>query len=105
MKTRKTDIPSIIPQKTPTQCYFCRKQYDLQKHHVIAGKSRNLCVQHGLWVWLCPEHHSLLHDHNVGYKELQAEGQKAFIKNMKKQGYPEDVCREEWFRIFGKFYD
>lgn len=101
----KEYIPSKI-QKT-CECYICHKSYTagLDHHHAIGGRNRKKCDEYGLWVWLCRECHSNLHDKGEHEKDLQAIAQQTFIANHKKQGYPEDVCRELWLKEFGKFYD
>jgi hypothetical protein len=53
---------------------------------------------------LCRECHSKLHDTGDHDKEIRAIAQETFIRDMKKQGYPEEIAREEWLREFGKFY-
>lgn len=58
--------------QTKKECYFCRTLYDrgldlpedyiqpLHKHHIMHGtanrKQADMC---GLWVWLCPYHHTI----------------------------------------------
>lgn len=98
-------IPSAVQHKC--ECFICHKGYTagLDHHHMIPGRQRKACDDNGLWVWLCRECHSKLHDTGEHDKEIRALAQKTFIENMKKKGYPEDSCREEWYRIFGKFYD
>ena len=100
----KEYVPSKI-QKT-CECYICHKSYTagLDHHHAIGGRNRKKCDEYGLWVWLCRECHSKLHDKGEHEKDLQAIAQQTFIADHKKQGYPEDVCRELWLKEFGKFY-
>ena len=48
MKVAK-DKPSIIPQKIPSECFFCGKQYDLVKHHCLHGRGiKPLAIEDGL---------------------------------------------------------
>ena len=97
--------PSIMQSKC--ECYLCHKDYTagLEVHHAIPGRgNRTICTELGLTVWLCAKCHRDLHDKNIGYKEVQAAAQQAYIEDMKKQGYPEEAAKEEWFRRFKKFY-
>ena len=98
--------PSIM--QTKCECYLCHKgpESGLEVHHAIPGRgNRKICTELGLTVWLCSKCHDNLHNHNIGYKEVQAAAQEAFIKDMKHQGYPVDIAREEWYRRFLKYYD
>jgi hypothetical protein len=98
--------PSIV-QSGPPECFICHtKRLPLEIHHMIPGRgNKGICTELGLVCWLCPECHRKLHDQGVNYKEVQAAAQRAFIKEQKKIGYPEDVCRDLWYERFKKFYD
>lgn len=109
MNTKRLNMKSNYkPSKIQTtcECFICHKPYTvkLDHHHAIGGRNRSKCDEFGLWVWLCRECHTKLHDKGEHEKEIQAAAQNAFITEMKKKGVPEDVCREEWYRQFGKFY-
>lgn len=97
--------PSIMQDKC--ECYICHAPYTvgLDHHHAIGGRNRKKSDEFALWIWLCRKCHSELHDFGKHEKEIQAAAQKAFIAHHKKIGYPESICREEWFRNFGKYYD
>ena len=104
MPRKSNYVPSIIQAKV--ECYLCHKQGELELHHAIPGNgNRKICTELGLWVWLCPKCHRDLHDHNNGYKKIQADAQKEFIKAEMKKGLPESVCRDVWYERFRKFYD
>ena len=96
---------SIMQDKC--ECYFCHKTTGLEQHHAIPGNgNRKICDEFGLWVYLCAEHHREVHDKCTDkYRFLQAQAQRDFIKEQKKKGYPESVCRELWYSRFFKFYD
>lgn len=100
----KKYVPSKIQQSC--ECYICHKPASagLDHHHAIPARNRAKCDKYGLWVWLCRECHSKLHDTGDHDKEIRAIAQETFIRDMKKQGYPEEIAREEWLREFGKFY-
>lgn len=96
--------PSIM--QTKCECYLCHKPYTvgLDKHHAIAGDHKP-CDDLGLWVWLCRECHTKLHDQLIGYKEIQADAQRSFIGNELKKGRTEEEARKIWYERFFKFYD
>ena len=97
---------SIMQNKV--ECYLCHAPMSkgLEVHHAIPGNgNRKICTEFGLWIYCCPKCHRNLHDHGVGYKEVQADAQRAFIKDQKKKGLPESVARDMWYERFKKFYD
>ena len=98
--------PSIIQFGEP-ECFLCHKKYPpFEIHHAVPGRgNKGICTELGLVVWLCPMCHRNLHDHNIGYKELQIAAQRAYIEEQKKIGYPEDLCRDMWYERFKKFYE
>lgn len=104
MPRKNNYVPSII-QTGEAKCYLCGRMTGLEMHHVLHGRGiRKLADEDGLKVWLCYEHHRLLHDQGDHDKELQALGQKAYIKARMKEGYPEDVARERFRARYGRFY-
>lgn len=106
MPRKSNYVPSII--QTKCECYLCHKGMEsgLEVHHAIPGRgNRKICTEWGLTVWLCPKCHRDLHDHNIGYKEIQVDAQKSFIREQKKKGLSENVAREIWYSRFMKFFD
>lgn len=98
--------PSII--QTKCECFICHKSPSagLEHHHCLHGTGqRKLCDQDSLWIWLCRNCHSRLHDFNEHDKELQKLAQDTLIKQYMKQGYPEDVARDLFLKRYGRFYD
>ena len=106
MPRKNKYIPSIMQTGEP-ECYLCHKKNPpFELHHAISGNgNRAICTELGLWIWLCPKCHRDLHEKNIGYKEVQADAQKSFIKNQRKKGFTEEVAREIWYERFKKFYE
>lgn len=95
------------------ECYICRMKLKafgmpelplpdsrLHQHHVIFGTAnREKSDELGLWVWLCPEHHTngphAVHRDRAAAEELMRIGQAAF---------EEHHSRAEWMREFGRNY-
>lgn len=109
---RKNNSPiSIIPQKTPTQCFFCGKQYDLCRHHCLHGRGiKPLAEQDGLWIWICNSCHNMssesvhLDPERKKDKKLQVLAQQAFIENFMKKGVSEEIARDTFRQRYGRFY-
>lgn len=112
---KKTDIPSIIPQKSPTQCFFCGRPYTmggLEKHHCLHGTGhKTLAIQDGLWIWICRADHEQKKDsvhldpYHTKDHMLQKLAQETLIKQYMRQGYPKDVARELFRKRYGRFFD
>ena len=103
---RKDKYITSIIQTGEAKCYLCGRMTGLEMHHVLHGRGiRKLADEDGLKVWLCYEHHRLLHDHGDHDKELQALGQRAYVKARMKEGYPKDAAEELFFKRYGKYYD
>lgn len=96
-------------QKTK-ECYICRKaacnylielpSEGLHKHHVIFGKGyRNLSEKYGLWVYLCPKHHTeswdSVHKNKKVNVELRMEAERRFL---------EKHTMKEWMENFTRNY-
>lgn len=65
-RKRKTEKNSIMHSKKYHTCYLCEKlndntmwQQTLHKHHVFRGANRENSERYGLYVWLCPKHHTM----------------------------------------------
>ena len=100
-----------IMQRTK-ECYLCRKEAaaagyigeltekGLHKHHVIFGKGyRSLSEKFGLWVYLCPEHHTegpnAVHRNKNVNVELRQQAEREFLRDHKIQ---------EWMELFTRNY-
>lgn len=100
-------MKSILQDKK--ECFLCRmvlgqqtalRSDGLEEHHAIFGTAgRQKSEEHGLKVWLCPNHHRLL---------KCSVHQDADVANLVKM-YAQEVfetshSREEWMEIFGRSY-
>ena len=62
-------------------CYLCQRdgnsneQY-CHKHHVYEGKNRQASERAGFYVYLCPDHHTLVHHDHAANLALKQEIQK-----------------------------
>lgn len=90
------------------ECILCRKDAEaagyygdlsdkgLHRHHVIFGPGyRSLSEKYGLWVYLCPKHHRIVHKDKDVNVELRQQAQKVFLK---------DHTLQEWMEIFTRNY-
>ena len=111
----KKDRESIIPQKKPSECYFCKRPEalgGLEHHHCFHGTGqRELARQDGLWIWICTGCHTGRNDsvhldpNRIKDRMLQTLAQDCLIKEYMRQGYPKDVARQMFRDRYGRFYD
>lgn len=81
--------------QTERECYICGR-HDVDRHHVIHGRNnRKHSEEHGLTVWLCREHHDMIHRYRTEDLKLMRMAQKEFEKTH---------TREQFRLIFGKSY-
>lgn len=88
-------MKSIIQDEK--QCLLCGSP-NVELHHCFFGSLRKISDQHGLTVWLCPEHHR----GNSGVhfnRELDL-----WVKRTAQFKFEKNHSREEWFKIIGKNY-
>lgn len=81
------------------QCYFCGKQYGLERHHVLGGTAnRRLSEAYGIWIWCC-------HDCHTGVYGVQYDKQKNWDTKMAAQRAFEELYGHElWMKTFYKNY-
>lgn len=78
------------------ECYICGITRPLHKHHVINGMgNRENSERYGLWVYLCPKHHEMIHRDQKLDEALKGYAQREFEK-----AYP----NEDWMSVFHKNY-
>ena len=73
---------SII--KTAKCCYYCGSEVGLVRHHALKGTARRrLAEEDGLWIWICPFHHDMIHGkdgHEMDVR-LKAAAEIAWLKH------------------------
>ena len=53
------------------ECYRCGKTEPLHLHHLLAGSYRGDAEKLGLKIYLCPECHRYVHDHEKVMREYR----------------------------------
>ena len=88
---------SILQQGDP-RCFFCGKQVELERHHVMAGANRKWSEQFGLWIWCCHEDHT-------GRDGVQYNRQKAdSLKRLAQIAFEARYGHDKWMEVFMKNY-
>lgn len=75
-------MKSIIQENK--SCYFCKSEIGLVRHHCLKGTARRrLAEADGLWIWICPYHHDMVHGKD-GHKmdmKLKKTAESAWLKH------------------------
>lgn len=93
----KPKTKSIVSNEE--KCYFCGRINGLNRHHIFFGPNRKNSENHGLWVYLCIDHHTGqngIHHGNIKYDWL--------LKRVGQREFEKRYGRNEFMRIFGKNY-
>ena len=108
-------MTTSIIQTGPAKCYLSGRTTGIDRHHVLHGRGiKTLAEQDGLWIWLDHGLHMMIHDKGyavlpgglkVTDKELQALGQKAYIRNVMEKGFSEEIARDQFLHRYGRFWD
>lgn len=104
--------PSIVQLSGVKECYFCRALAEeegyygelshegLHRHHIMHGTAnRSLADKYGLWVWLCPEHHTMAPEsvHRSSRTDL-------LLKRIGQKAFEVEYGYSRWMEVFGKNY-
>lgn len=80
-------------------CYRCGTPFDLERHHIFSGNGRRqLSEKFGLWVYLCPKHHTFGPEavHNDKALDLT-------LRKMGQQAWEDRYgTREDFIKVFGR---
>lgn len=88
-------MESIIQDEK--ECFVCFSQRNLELHHCLHGTSnRQNADKYGLTIWLCHEHHSLLHN--------KSHVLDLAIQQMAQRAFEQTHTREEFMKVFGRNY-
>ena len=84
---------SIMP---PSTLYHTKKTKGCQKHHIFGGvANRPKSEKYGLFIWLTPEQHDYLHNHQKEMLGIKKEAQMSFMKYYNK-------TVDEFIEVFGR---
>ena len=92
-RDRNGYAPSIL-ETEPGICYLCRSHKDTARHEIFFGTgNRKLSKACGLWVNLCPRCHALVHE------------DKRADEALKRRGFEAYGDREDFYKLFRRYYD
>lgn len=99
----KVEMRSIIDNHW--RCFICKSERNLELHHCISAADRIKADQDGLFLALCMNCHTALHDKGIHKKDLQRIAQEAYIRRKEGEGYSEGQARGIWFNRYARYYD
>ena len=85
------------------QCYITGQWYGdngepLERHHVLNGALRDFAEREGLWIWITPQQHRILHDTKQGVYMLK------LLKKIAQLTYEKEHTHDEWMSNVMKSY-
>lgn len=92
----KVEMRSIIDNHW--RCFICKSERNLELHHCLHGSYRTLADKDGLFVALCMNCHTNLHDKGKYDKELQRIAQAVYMNEHK-------CTREDFLKRYGRCFD
>lgn len=94
-----TEIKKLVLQPK-MECFFCCDTVGLHRHHVFGGTAnRKKSEEHGLVIWLCPEHHNMSNKSVHLNKHMDL-----IVKRYAQKVFEEEYGHDEFMRIFHKNY-
>ncbi len=87
--------------QTEKKCYITGQTYNLHKHHIYAGKNRQVSEVNGFWVYLVGRLHNLSDEgvHGKNGHELDIK-----LKTECQAKFEETHTRAEFMALIGKNY-
>lgn len=76
-------------------CFACSIGGDLARHEVFGGADRQTSKAVGMWTYLCPECHRIVHQHGITDSALKATAQMVFERYH---------THDEFIDLFGENY-
>lgn len=92
--------PSLIKTTRPDTCLVCGKigiPGDFARHEVFHGPLRKVSKQEGMWIYVCPECHEYLHQHQNDIVDIS-------LKRAMQALYEEKNGHEAFMQLIGKNY-
>lgn len=83
------------------ECYVCHTKYGLHKHHIYYGKNRKNSEKYGCWCYLCGKDHNL----SSAGVHFNIELDNSLKRECRKKWDALGRSRNEFFNIFGKYYE
>lgn len=90
---------SILCDNENPRCYYCPNVSELHPHHCLYGIYRAKADQYGLWVYLCPEHHTkgpfAVHSHKGRARAVE-------LQNLAQSKFEEIYGHDRFIAEFGR---
>lgn len=89
-------------------CYVCGRPY-AERHEIFGGSNRQISIEEGFQVDVCPEHHYELHQNITEWAKaenarLKAEMQLTYMEKLNDEGYSDEEALRVWMLLIGKNY-
>lgn len=79
------------------QCFLCRREGFVHRHHIFEGARRHLSEKYELVVPLCPECHT-----ESDYSAHRCTDTAVMLKREAQRKFEREHTREEFIKLFGR---
>lgn len=106
-KPRKKKVNGY-KDKAERCCYYCGTPY-AERHEVFGGPNRQISIDNGFQVDLCPAHHREIQDNITEWAQKQNRiwrkaYQTKYERTLIKRGLTEEQARESFIMLIGRSY-
>ena len=107
-KPKKKRPQNGYKDKPNRRCWYCGRDY-AERHEVYGGPFREISIEMGFQVDVCPEHHRMLHSNADHWAQVenkkwrmyyQSEWEEAAIEG----GMDPEDARQRWILMMGRNY-
>lgn len=94
--------------KPNRRCWYCGEPY-AERHEVFGGPFREISIELGFQVDVCPDHHRRLHSFGDDWGEIEAQKWRMFYQQRWEneqiaEGADPLETRETWIQMMGRNY-
>lgn len=105
---RKKKKVNGYKHKAERYCAYCDAPY-AERHEIFGGPNRQISIDHGFQVDVCPAHHRELHANDTPWaqeqnEKLRRESQESYEAWLIREGWTPAAARREWMMLIGKNY-
>ncbi len=107
-KTKKNKAQNGYKDKPNRYCWYCGKDY-AERHEVFSGPFREISIELGFQVDVCPAHHRMLHQSADSWAKIEnckwaMYYQQKWEEEQIAGGMDPETVREAWIDMMGRNY-
>ena len=107
-KPKKKKPQNGYKDKPNRYCWYCGRDY-AERHEVFGGPFREISIEMGFQVDVCPEHHRMLHQTGDEWGRIESKKwsmyyQRKWEQEQIDEGKDPEEVREAWIDMIGRSY-